>query len=79
MNVYDWCSKLHKLKDELKGSGEKERVTTIRVESVEDFKEACSKVGASCEILESVQEKVSHHGGSYYVEKKMIRIKFKHD
>jgi hypothetical protein len=50
MNVYDWCSKLHKLKDELKASGEKERVTTIRVESVEDFKEACSKVGASCEI-----------------------------
>ena len=71
MNVYDWCSKLHKLKDELKASGEKERV--------EDFKEACSKIGASCEILESVQEKVSHHGGSYYVEKKMIRIKFKHD
>lgn len=75
-NVYKWCSALEDVRSELKRTGEKERLAHISVEEMPDFTKACAQVGATCVPLGVESIKVSHHGGSYHVDKQRVRITF---
>jgi hypothetical protein len=74
--VYRWCAQLESLRTELSKNHERERVTSVRQENVESLMAACNKCNATCVKLGPVKTKVSHHGGSYYVDEEQIRITF---
>ncbi len=76
-NVYKWCSQLEKLRTELQQNKETERVTSVRVDDVNDFIKACTICNANCTTLGKVDEKVHFHGGNYKVTKEQVRIQFK--
>lgn len=49
---------------------------SVRKESLDALLNACSKCNVTCVKLGPVKTKVSHHGGSYYVDEEQIRITF---